>query len=117
VHGLIILRGTHHIIEYQSVLMVQLFGLMVGLPIREAIASPDQAFVPIFKMLDQVFCTGITMWAGVPGGDLWFMRLSDGSGVALRYDRLPYLPPPHTLQEPLWVVPSEWATTHPNVPD
>jgi hypothetical protein len=97
--------------------MINLFGSIVGLPIREAIASPDKAFVPIFKLLDQVYCTGIDMWAEVPGGELWAMRLSDGSGVALWYDRLAHLPEPVALVEPVWVVPSEWATTLLSEPD
>lgn len=115
--GLIILRGTHHIIEYQSNLMIMLFGSIVGLPIREAIASPDKAYVPIFKLLDDTYCTGLDHWCEVPGGELWFIALEDGSGVGLLYERLPSLPPPACLAEPTWYVPREWLTTHRTEPD
>ena len=110
-HGVIIFRGIQHVIEYQSTLMTILFGSLVGLPIREAIASPDKTFVPIFRLLDDAYHTGIDYRACVPGGELWFIRLADGSGVGLHYERLPSLPAPACLVEPPLLVPREWVTT------
>jgi len=116
-HGLLILRGSQHIIEYQSNLMILLFGSIVGLPMREAIASPDKTFAPLFKLLDDTYCTGIDYRISVPGGTLWLMRLADRSGVGLYYDRLSSLPPPACLEEPPLCVPAAWASTLRSEPD
>jgi hypothetical protein len=116
-HGVIILHGAHHIIGFQSTLMVHLFGSMVGLPIREAIASPDKTFAPLFKLLDDVYCAGIDYRVSVPGGEIWLIRLADCSGVGLYYERLRVLPDPVSLVEPTLFVPAAWATTLQSGPD
>lgn len=113
-HGILILHGSQHVITYQSALMMHLFGSLVGLPLREAIASPDKAFVPIFKLCDDAYATGLDYRATVPGGELWFIRLADGSGVGVHYERLPALPLPSYPAEPVLTVPREWATTLPD---
>ena len=88
--GVTILRGPSHIVEFQSELFIQLSGPLMGLPAREASCHAESS--AYFKILDDVYATGIEMEVTTPYGVLWFARLSDGSGVAVHYDRDPARP-------------------------
>lgn len=81
--------GPGHVVAYQSHSAVLLLGLLIGMPIREALVSRDHAFVPIFRLLDDVYATGISLRVEVLGGVMWLMRVGQGNelGVGLYYAR------------------------------
>lgn len=86
-----VLSGAGHVVTYQSHSAVLLLGLLIGMPIREALVSKDRAFVQIFKLLDDVYATGVSMRVEVAGGVMWLTRLVEesGFGVGLYYERSP----------------------------
>lgn len=87
-----ILHGPGHIVAYQSHAAIMLLGLIIGIPLREALCdSIGESFVPIFELLDDVYATGISLRVDMAGGVMWLMRLADESGVALYYERVPAL--------------------------
>ena len=94
------LVGPGHVVAYQSHSAITLLGLIIGMPIREALVSKDRAFRPIFQLLDDVYHTGVDLRVDVEGGVLWLMRLAEGVGIC--YERSRVLP----LDEPR-VVPTQ----------
>jgi hypothetical protein len=84
-----VLVGPGHVVAYQSHSAVLLLGLLIGMPIREALVTKDRAFVPIFKLLDDVYATGLSLRVDVLGGVMWLMRVGQGNdlGVGLYYER------------------------------
>ena len=95
--GVILFRGPAHVIQFQSELILQLMGPLMGLPAREALCDEGR-YVPMFKLMDDVYETGVSMKVKTPRGLLWILRLEDRSGVAFHYERehalLPSAPPP-----------------------
>lgn len=90
--GVTIFRGPAHVIEYQSDLFVQLMGPLMGLPAREALCDRGR-YLPLLRLLDVVYATGVSMRARTSHGFLWILRLNDGSGVGCHYEREPALLP------------------------
>lgn len=87
--GVITFRGPAHVIQFQSELILQLMGPMMGLPAREVLCDD----VPMLQMMDDVYETGVSMEVKTPRGLLWVLRLADRSGVAFHYEREPALLP------------------------
>lgn len=103
--GVTITRGPAHVIEFQSELFVRLVGPLMGLPAREAFCSDDGLYLPYFDIMDDVYETGIDVRVEVEFGTLWFMRLDDGSGLGISYERLPSRRLPVLRPEPVLRVP------------
>lgn len=83
--AIVTMLGAGHVVTYQSHAAILLLGLIIGMPIREALVSTDKAFRPIFQLLDDVYHTGVEMRVEVAGGVVWLMRLA--GGVGLYYER------------------------------
>lgn len=90
-HSVLVTQGPGHVVVYQSAIQVLLTGLIVGLPLREALCYEGH-FAPLLGLIDEVFATGLSLRVDVVGGVLWVMRLEDESGVGLYYDRQPSRP-------------------------
>ena len=104
--GVIIFRGAAHVVAYQSVLLVLLLGPLLGMPAREALCDRGR-YVPLFKLLDDVYHTGIEMEVTTPYGVLWFFRSEiDPECVVGHYERQPALPLPASRQESVLLVPA-----------
>jgi hypothetical protein len=84
---IVILHGSGHVVAYQNHAAILFLGLIMGVPIREALCSAKRVFRPLFGLMDDVFATGVPMRVDVAGGTIWLVRLSDESGVGLYFDR------------------------------
>lgn len=102
--AVIILHGPGHVVVFQSQFHILLAGLMLGVPIREAMVAEGR-HRPFFKLLDDVYATGISLRVELAGGIAWLMRLADESGVGVYYERRPSLALPELRVEPVLRVP------------
>ena len=96
--AIVSMLGAGHVVTYQSHAAILLLGLIVGMPIREALCSRNKAFRPIFQLLDDVYHTGVEMRVDVEGGVLWLVRLAEGVGIY--YERSHALRPLGLRPEP-----------------
>lgn len=96
--GVTIFRGPCHVIEFQSELFIQLAGPLMGLPAREALA--EERHRRYFRILSDVYHTGVEVEAKTQHGVLWFFRSQADPECVVAHLRQPALLRPESPQEP-----------------